>query len=477
MNKKLNFLLFLLFLCGAWCIAQEIREPVWAGKFYDQRTEILSRQIDIFLEKAKKSTTLPEKILALIVPHAGYIYSGQVAAFGYKQVQGRDYEVVIIIAPSHRYGFQGCSIYPRGGYRTPLGVAYIDEELASKISFLSGFKYIPQAHKEEHSIEVQIPFIQKVLPEAKIVPILMGAPSRNTVNSLAKALTQALKDKKALLVASTDLSHYLPKKEANEIDNQTANLIKALDTESLQRKIERGEGIMCGGGGVVASLLYAKSRGEARVELLHYADSSQAGGPESGVVGYLSAAIYLEQKDEEKELSQEEKKELLQIARKAIEKIVIEKTIFEYTPQNSNLFEKKGAFVTLKKHHSLRGCIGFVEPIMPLYETVIRAAIFAACKDPRFPPLSQEELKNLEIEISVLSTLKKIEDPSQIEVGKHGLLIVEGEKKGILLPQVPVENNWSRDMFLRQACLKAGLPPDAWKKGAEIFVFEAQVFD
>ncbi len=141
-----------------------------------------------------------------------------------------------------------------------------------------------------------------------------------------------------------------------------------------------------------------------------------------------------------------------------------------------NLLAERGAFVTLKKGGELRGCIGFIEPVASLCETVIQTAVYAATEDPRFTPVTAEELKELEYEISVLTPLKKIDNPQSVQVGKHGLVIAMGRNRGILLPQVPVENNWDREMFLDQACLKAGLPPDAWKKGAEISVFEAIVF-
>jgi AmmeMemoRadiSam system protein B/AmmeMemoRadiSam system protein A len=492
---------FCLFISSAW--SQGIRKAVWAGQFYEKRAAILAQQIDQFLENAKKTSSAGEEILALISPHAGYVYSGQVAAHAYRQIQGKDYDSVIIIAPSHRYGFEGCSIYSEGGYETPLGTAEIDKSLASEISKASGFKYISKAHQSEHSVEVQVPFIQKTLPQAKIVPIVMGYPTKKTITRLADALIKVLPGKKVMIIVSTDMSHFFPKKKANDTDSKTISLIKSFKTSTLLRKLERRENIMCGGGPVVSSLLYAQERGEAKVEILHYADSSQLGG-ESQVVGYLAAALYSkipnpqfslspEEKTEllqlarsainqiirenpQFSLSPEEKTELLQLARSAINQIIREKKIIDYNTENLNFLTKKGAFVTLKKKGFLRGCIGFIEPIMPLYQTVIQTSIYAACTDQRFPPVSVEELDELEIEISVLSPLKRIRDPSLIKVGKHGLVISKGNKKGLLLPQVPVENKWSRETFLQQACLKAGLPPNTWKSEADIYIFEATIF-
>jgi AmmeMemoRadiSam system protein B/AmmeMemoRadiSam system protein A len=474
--RKISLIIFLslcLSISSAW--SQGIRKAVWAGKFYEKKAEILSQQIDQFLENAKKISSPGEQILALIAPHAGYVYSGQTAAHAYRLIQGKDYKSVIIIAPSHRYGFKGCSIYSEGGYETPLGTAEIDEPLAAEISKASGFKYIPQAHQMEHSVEVQIPFIQKTLPQAKIVPIVMGYPTRKTITRLADALIEVLPGKNAVIIISTDMSHFFPKKKANEADSKTISLIQSLETNSLIKKLEGRENIMCGGGPVVSSLLYAQKRGEAKVEILHYADSSQLAG-ESQVVGYLAAAIYSKNPTPNFSLSPEEKTELLRLARSAINQFIKERKIIDYSTENLNFLTKKGAFVTLRKKEFLRGCIGFIEPVLPLYQAVIKTSVYAACTDQRFPPVSEEELDDLEIEISVLSPLKKIRDPSLIKVGKHGLVISKGNKKGLLLPQVPVENKWSRETFLQQACLKAGLPPNTWKSDVEIYVFEAIIF-
>ncbi len=464
-----------LCLCVSFAWSQGIRKPLRAGQFYKKNAETLSQQIDQFLENVKKRPSPGGEILALIVPHAGYVFSGQTAAHAYRLIQGKDYESVIIIAPSHFHGFEGCSIYPKGGYETPLGTAEIDESLASEISKASRFKYVRKAHQQEHSVEVQVPFIQKTLPQAKIVPIVMGYPTRKTVSRLADALSKVLPGKKVIIIVSTDMSHYFPKKKANDTDSKTISLIKSFETKTLLKKIEAGENMMCGGGPVVSSLLYAQERGEAKVEILHYTDSSRLAG-ESQVVGYLAAALYTKIPDPAFSLSPEEKAELLRLARSAINQFIREKKIIDYSTQNQNFLTKKGAFVTLRKKHYLRGCIGFIEPVLPLYQAVIQTSVYAAVRDQRFPPVSEEELDDLEIEISVLSPLKKIQSPSLIRVGRHGLVISKGNKKGLLLPQVPVENNWSREEFLQQACLKAGLPPNTWKSGAEIYVFEAIIF-
>ena len=477
MKKPLSFLILSFFL-SCPLLSQNIREAVWAGQFYESNPDALSRHIDSLLQGAKKTPAVPGHILALVAPHAGYVYSGKVAAAAYRLIIGQDYETVIILGPSHHFPLRGCSIYPKGGYKTPLGLAAVDQDLAARLAKASGYGYIPEAHQKEHSIEVQVPFIQKALPGAKIVPIVMGFPIKETAVTLANALAKVLPGRKVLLVSSTDLSHFFPKRKANETDAQTISLVKDFKTSTLIRKCDRGENIMCGGGPVVTALLYGNKQERPQVAILDYADSSDSAykTPEDRVVGYFSAAIYSEVSDERFDLSPAEKEELLNLARSAIETFILEKRVLEYQPQSAVLMTRKGAFVTIKKKGALRGCIGYIQPTSPLYQTVVQAAIFAASRDQRFLPLSAEELPQVEIEISVLTPLRKISNPSRVKVGKHGLLISRGDQSGLLLPQVPVENNWSRDTFLKQTCLKAGLPQDAWKRGADLYVFEAIVF-
>jgi len=467
-------MVIILFGTSTW--AQGIRKPVCAGSWYDGRKDVLSQQLDLFLEQAKGQSVPNERIVALIAPHAGYVYSGPVAAHAYRLVQGQDYESVIIVGTSHHHAFRGCSIYLQGGYETPLGIAEIDEKLATKIAESTGFKYHANAHKEEHSVEMQVPFIQKTLPKAKIVPIIMGSPSKKTVFALAQAFTEVLHDKKVLIVASTDLSHFFSKQKANRVDSETTDLIQKLDTDEIMKKMGRNENIMCGGGPVSSVLLYAKNSGNARVEILKYMDSSHAGGPESRVVGYVAAAVYADGPVPLFSLNGQEKEELLRIAHSALKMYVLENQVYTPLTDNPKLISKKGAFVTLKKEGRLRGCIGFIEPVLPLNQTIVQAAIYAASRDVRFEPVQPSELKDVEVEISVLTPLRKISNPREVKVGQHGLVIEKGDQKGLLLPQVPVENHWSQRTFLEQTCVKAGLSRDAWRTGATIYVFEAIVF-
>ncbi len=465
-------LLFLFIASFSW--SQDVRKAQLAGSWYPKDPEALSRLLDHFFKNAQNKSSPSGDTLAIIVPHAGYAFSGQVAAYAYKWIQNKDYETVVILSPSHRFGFKGCSIYPKGGYETPLGVARVDAFLAAEIGKATGFGYISQAHQAEHAIEIQVPFVQKALPQAKIVPIVMGIPDEATVLRLAEGLKTALAGKKALIIASTDLSHFLSKTEANKTDENTISLIQDFKTNELIRKCEAGENLMCGGGPVVATLLYGKDK--ASVEILHYADSSKVSQDESSVVGYLAAALVAKDTSQEFHLSEPEKKELLQLAYSTIDLYVRENKVPEYFPQSANLSKKCGAFVTINEKGKLRGCIGFIEPVLPLHQAVIQASIYAACRDTRFLPVTSDELDDLEVEISVLTPLRKILNPQTVMPGKHGLVIAKDGKRGLLLPQVAIEHNWTRETFLERTCIKAGLPKNAWRSGADIYVFEAIVF-
>jgi len=480
-------------------VRDEIRQPVYAGQFYEANADRLSSRMEVFLQAVEKLPTIARDPAVIIVPHAGYVYSGQTAAYAYALVKGRAYETVVVIGPSHHYGFNSCSIWPRGGFATPLGVMPVDEETCSRLMKATGFEFIPEAHSQEHSVEVQVPFLQKVLPQAKLVPIVMGFPTRRLIERLADGLLAALTSKKALVVISTDMSHYLPQAEAKAVDQKTMSLISTLKVEPLLRQVISGENVLCGGGGVCASLVYLQKLGEPRLQVLRYADSTEGGGPKNQVVGYMAAVGYIisEAKPEPKKtnrssststsgqtetemafsLSREEKQELLSLAKQVVELYVREGKILNYHTENPRFWEEKGAFVTLKKRGQLRGCIGYIEPVLPLYLTIIRCAILAASEDPRFSPVETKELNSLEYEISVLTTPRKISNPREVVVGRHGLIISLGGRKGVLLPQVPVEEGWDRETFLEQVCLKAGLPPTAWRRAeAELFVFEAVVF-
>ena len=476
MKKQLALGLLSVAVLAGIAEAQGTRKPVFAGAFYDADPARLAALVDGYLKSAAEPPAEAREARVLIAPHAGYIFSGQAAAHAYRVARGRPIETVVVVGTSHQFALDGGSVYLRGGYETPLGTVPVDEALAARIARASGFSYVAAAHEKEHSVEVQVPFIQRVLPDARIVPIVLGYPTRTSINALAKGLGEALASPGALIVVSTDLSHYLDKEEANAVDARTIDLVRKADAGAIADRSARGENMMCGGGGVAAALLAVKKLGPPRVTVLRYTDSSAVTGDTARVVGYLAAAVSAGTPAARFSLSEDEKTELLELARRAVRTFVEDSRVVEYQTANPRLTAAKGAFVTLKKRGELRGCIGYIEPVFPLYETVIRTAVFAATQDQRFPPVRPAELAELEYEISVLTPPEKVDGPERVAVGRHGLVISRGENRGLLLPQVAVENGWDRETFLCQACVKAGLPPDAWKKGAEISVFEAIVF-
>jgi AmmeMemoRadiSam system protein B/AmmeMemoRadiSam system protein A len=501
--RKCIYLIFLIsfvLLVGSMAMAQiskggkemgmkEIREPALAGSWYPGDPEILSRDVKRYLENAKKEKVDGE-IVALVSPHAGYMYSGQVAAYAYKLIEGKSFDTVVVVGPSHRFPFKGASLWDRGGFRTPLGVVPVDDELSKKLmEKRKEIRFIPEAHNQENSIELQIPFLQTVLKSFKLVPIAMEPDwSWETCQYLASAIAETVRGKKVLLVASTDLSHYYTYNIAIELDRIFLNHIERFDIEGLNRDLKSNRTEACGGGPVVTIMLAAKTLGANQGKVLKYLNSGDVTGDRSRVVGYAAGVFYKtvggkEKMKEEKKvgvdlgLNEEEKKTLHHIAKTVIENKARGKAVPEFKIESHILKENRGAFVTIQKKGQLRGCIGYIEGHGPLHKTIEEMAEAAAFRDPRFSPVKEKELPELDIEISVLTPLKRIKDVNEIQVGKHGIYIVRGMWAGLLLPQVATEYGWDRLAFLEHTCQKAGLPPNAWKeKDIEIYIFSADIF-
>ncbi|MGA2317072.1 MAG: AmmeMemoRadiSam system protein B [Thermodesulfobacteriota bacterium] len=501
--RKCIYLIFLIsfvLLAGSMAMAQiskggkemgmkEIREPALAGSWYPGDPEILSRDVKRYLENAKKEKVDGE-IVALVSPHAGYMYSGQVAAHAYKLIEGKSFDTVVVVGPSHRFPFKGASLWDRGGFRTPLGVVPVDDELSKKLmEKRKEIRFIPEAHNQENSLELQIPFLQTVLKSFKLVPIAMEPDwSWETCQYLASAIAETVRGKKVLLVASTDLSHYYTYNIAIELDRIFLNHIERFDIEGLNRDLKSNRTEACGGGPVVTIMLAAKTLGANQGKVLKYLNSGDVTGDRSRVVGYAAGVFYKtvggkEKMKEEKKvgvdlgLNEEEKKTLHHIAKTVIENKARGKAVPEFKIESHILKENRGAFVTIQKKGQLRGCIGYIEGHGPLHKTIEEMAEAAAFRDPRFSPVKEKELPELDIEISVLTPLKRIKDVNEIQVGKHGIYIVRGMWAGLLLPQVATEYGWDRLAFLEHTCQKAGLPPNAWKeKDIEIYIFSADIF-
>ncbi len=337
------------------------------------------------------------------------------------------------------------------------------------------------AFSGENSVEMEIPFLQIALKDLEIVLIALGNQSFENCEILGKALYEVLKDKdKFLLVASTDMSHYLSYKEANKIDKRTISIIKEFDTDKLYTESSlQDHRLMCGYGAVCATMIASKMLGADKVEILKYANSGDTAGDKNRVVGYLSAAIVRDtEKGDSNMLNEEQKKKMLKLARDSIIHYLKERKRLSVKEGDPVLNEEMGAFVTLHSHGNLRGCIGNLVGKGPFYLTVRDMAVEAATADPRFRPVTLDEMNEIDIEISALSPMQKINDPEKIEVGKHGVLVRRGFTSGVYLPQVATETGWNREQFMNSLCgQKAGMPPDAWKKGeCDIFIFTAEVF-
>lgn len=269
---------------------ENIRESVIAGSWYPGSPDVLRGEIEKYLDAAQVEE--PEgELMALIVPHAGYVYSGGVAAHAYRLLRGKPFDRVVVVAPAHRAYFPGISVYSFGGYRTPLGIAPLDTEFVDALKHREGSTFSPEGEAQEHSLEIQLPFLQVVLDDFKLTPVLMGDQSLESCANLADALVELCRDKRVLLVASTDLSHFHPYDEAKRLDGLVAERVAAFDPEGLWQDLASRKSEACGGGPTVAVMLAAKRLGADQSILLHYANSGDVTRDRRSVVGYLAAAL------------------------------------------------------------------------------------------------------------------------------------------------------------------------------------------
>jgi AmmeMemoRadiSam system protein B/AmmeMemoRadiSam system protein A len=467
--RSIILLVFILSALISGC-SEQVKEPAVAGAFYPKDKQELTRMIDGFVSKAEHKPA-NGRLTALIAPHAGYVYSGSVAGYTYKQLKDMKIETVILIGPSHYAAFNGVSVYAEGKMKTPLGKIKIDEKTAkSLLNKEADVTFYPEAFEKEHSLEVQLPFIQRIFEDVKVVPVLIGAPTKRSFDFLTDRITQIMKeDEKVIIIASTDLSHYHDYDTAVAMDTKTINAVERMSLNDLERYLMTGEGEMCGGYPVLYAMAIARNLGANNGVIFKYANSGDVTGDRSRVVGYASIGLY------SSPLSDSEKRELLELAKNTIAGYVKNRQIPEININNNRLRANGATFVTIKTGDGmLRGCMGNIEPNMPLIDSVMHNAVNASSKDPRFHPMKEEDLRNAQFEVTVLSPLEPLNDASKIEIGRDGLYIVKDNQSGILLPQVPVEFGWDRETFLKQVSIKAGLREDAWKQ-AKLYSFTAEI--
>ncbi len=467
------------------------RKPAAAGRFYsDNPTELRSMIKSFFSEAILRKEN---QTAAIISPHAGYLFSGQVAANAFNQVDpDRSFDNVFIIASSHQVAFSGASIYNLGDYVTPLGKVPVNIKLANQLIENSPlFMFHPEADKYEHSLEVQVPFLQVHLKKAfQLVPIVLGTQSAESCKKIAEALKPWFNDRN-LFVISSDFAHYPGYEEARAADQATCNAIVKNDPEIFitflesykKKKIPNLATNCCGWTSVLTLLNLTSGNPDYTYTPLFYQNSGDSRyGDKKQVVGYWAITITRTGGDAREGadfyFSDQDKIRLLEIARSTVNGYIRNKKVPEVDPTglSKNMKLQTGAFVTLKKKGALRGCIGRFTANIPLYQVIQEMAVASATQDYRFSPVQFNEVDGLEIEISVLSPMKRISDIRELKLGRDGIYIKKGSAAGTFLPQVATETGWTKEEFLGHCARdKAGIGWDGWKD-AELYTYEATVF-
>ncbi len=491
-------LVCVLLSCGAVAtgVGQE-REPAAAGQFYPGSASTLKAAVQALLGDA-----LPprgERPIAVVVPHAGYVFSGQIAADAFKQAAAYRYDTVVIVGTNHTDGgFRKVGICPGRAFKTPLGAVPIDDQFIAALQKEDPDCVVDaNVHKAEHSVEVQVPFVQQALPNARIVPLVVGRPDPSMCARLGRALAAVAKDRSVLLVASSDLSHYPPASDANEVDRRTLETIARLDADAVYRN-EIGEPVRpvaelvthaCGTGAIMAVITAARALGATRGTVLSYANSGDTiAGDQQRAVGYGSVmftagepgtdvtALKIPARDEGP-LQLQDKKWMLAFARETIRRYLTTDTLPLPRGFSPRLERNRGVFVTLKERGELRGCIGHIPSDAPIVRLIGVMAFASAFQDPRFEKVRSGEVRDLEVEISVLSPPKPVGGPADIVVGRDGVVLTADGRSAVFLPQVAPEQGWNRDQMLDNLCEKAGLPASRWRRpGVRFETFQAEVF-
>ena len=466
-----------------------VRPATQAGRFYDGNPQSLSHEVDSFLALHAKDAQY-DNVAAIIVPHAGYYFSGNVAATAYMSLpKDKQYKRIFLLGPSHHEWLDGASVNTEADYyETPLGQVKVDREITLQLTSNadSVFSYQPKAHDREHCLEVQLPFLQRRFKEVSpIVPIIISTNDFRKLKQIAEALKPYFTDEN-LFIVSSDFSHYPSYEDACQVDAKTGKAVESGDVGQFIAALEGNakSGIRnlatsaCGELAIATLLLMMDSRYEVK-HLLYQNSGDIDDHDHSRVVGYHAFAIL---RGEEKEftLTDEDKSILKKIAYDSIKDSLDGKSLSEANYQlsivNYQLKEKCGAFVSLHKQGRLRGCIGHFGEDVPLYEIVAEMARAAAFEDPRFLPVTRDELDDLDIEISVLTPMRRIQSLDEFELHRHGIYIKKGYRSGTFLPQVADEVNWTKEEFVGHCSQdKAGLGWDGWRD-AELYVYEAIVF-
>lgn len=494
--------------------AGEVRQAAVAGQFYERMPAALEARVDRLLKEAAHPATTG-RLVAAVVPHAGYVFSGPCAAAAYSAIAGGGYARVIILAPSHYARIPGVSLPSPdlSAYETPLGRVEIDRQACDALREVKGFVSVPGADAREHAVEVQLPLLQKTAVTFKLVPLLCGQLTAAQLDSVAKALAPYVSTG-TLLLASSDFTHYGPNYDfvpfRDDVPghlrgwlSRAAEAVARLDRAGFAGHCQETGDTICGATPIrIMMSALAESKAAVRGQVMALALSGDLTGDYDNSVSYAAIGFFsgesaagvagtrVEQSKEghavkEKRsgtwtpgLTADEKRTLFAIARDTLKWCVGgKKGKFRFDSYTiTPIMETNTAtFVTLKIGGHLRGCIGSLAPVEPLYLSVHGNAINAASRDPRFMPVTERELADIEVDVSILSPVRDIGSLAEFKVGQHGIILEKGMHRAVYLPEVAVEQGWGLDETLSSLSLKAGLGPEAWREGARFKVFESVV--
>ncbi len=398
-----------------------IREPVVAGQYYPASASQIREMIGSFIDKEAEK----EDADGILAPHAGYIYSGSVVGAVLSRIRFRD--TFVIIGPNHTGRGKPFSLMSRGSWKTPLGEARIDEELAKKMLEVS--EYLEEdllAHQFEHSVEVQLPFLQYFKPDVRFVPIVIGSGDREACRAVGKDIARALQEtgREAVIMTSSDMNHYESQKVARQKDFQAIEAVLSMDGDELLKRVTEQDITMCGYAPAMVMMSALGGPGAARAELVKYQTSGDITGDTNAVVGY--AGIILKKYSPP-----------VKLAKKALETYVRERKVYKPEELSPEMKEKAGVFVCIKKAGELRGCIGtFESSYGNVAEEIVANAISTATSDPRFEPVETRELKDLDYTVDILTLPEPVSGTDQLDPKKYGVIVEAGFRRGLLLPDL-----------------------------------------
>jgi MEMO1 family protein len=525
------------FFGGTFDSINTTRQPRFAGTWYNADATKLNEQLAGYLAHAKKEMELHpieaafaknapvgHNILAVAVPHAGYMFSGQTAAFAYEKLKGRSIKRVFLLGPSHYQAFRGVALPAQSTFATPLGNLRVDETMIKALAHFPYFRENRAVHDQEHSLEMQLPLIRKVLGDVTVVPLAVGILENAQEVRLVAGILKRYMSEGDLVIVSSDFTHYGPRFEyqpftedisqnIKKLDQGAFDCLRNVDLNAFMKFREETHDTICGF--YPCALLLAMLPAGCHATLLKYDTSQQiVFDPDQNSVSYL-ALVFSSENDKVvwqasdsqeglQELSDLDGQALVKVARRSIEAhLKNEKPNFDdfLTQDERDKFQEfRGVFVTLflKNHEQasdlseshapadshkrgddkhLRGCIGYIYPVKPLLDAVSENAVSAAVRDPRFSPLAESEWPDLEVEVSVLTQPKPIASWKEIRLGVDGIVMHKHGQQAVFLPIVATEFGWDLPETLRQLSLKANCGPNGWREGASFDVFQASAFN